>query len=103
MKWLSKKYFTLWKVNRFKAFWKQNKQNKQNKTIIKKIIEEFETRRTDEIKNLGGIKMDALLLEGKINFARIRNSLDEMEMNKLEEEMKEEIKKMSGKKKKKAK
>ena len=45
--------------------------------------------------------MDALLLEGKINFARIRNSLDEMEMNKLEEEMKEEIKKMSGKKKRK--
>lgn len=83
----------------------ESKTNKINriKQEVKKIIEEFETRRTDEIKNLGGIEMDALLLEGKINFARIRNSLDEMEMNKLEEEMKEEIKKCQEKKRKKAK
>ena len=39
-----------------------------------KVVEELETIRTDEIKNLEEIGMEVLMLKGKIRFEKIKNN-----------------------------
>ena len=50
------------------------------------------TIKSDETRSLEEIKMEILMLKGKMKFETIKNNLDEFEMKELEEEIKEEIK-----------
>ena len=64
----------------------------RKKIIIKRALEELEIVKTDEIKNLERIAVEISMLGGKINIKRIRNDLDEFEMNELEAKVNAEIK-----------
>ena len=61
-------------------------ENKIKRIIIirRKVLEELKTIRTDEIKNLEEIEMDALMLKEKRKITKLWNSSDEFEIEKAE-------------------
>lgn len=61
-------------------------ENKIKRIIIirRKVLEELKTIRTDEIKNLEEIEMDALMLKEKRKITKLWNNSDEFEIEKAE-------------------
>ena len=59
--------------------------------ILDKAIDEINLVIADEMKNLDDIEMKIMIQEGKIRLERIKNSLDEFEMNALEIKINSEI------------
>ena len=59
--------------------------------ILDKAIDEINSVIADEMKNLEDIEMKIMIQEGKIRLERIKNSLDEFEMNALEIKINNEI------------
>ena len=49
--------------------------------IIRKALEELETMKTDEVKNLKEIEMEILMKNGKLKIKKLLNDVDEYEMN----------------------
>ena len=46
--------------------------------IIKIVLEDFDAIKTNQIKNLEGMEMEILMLNGKIKFYRLSNTLYEL-------------------------
>ena len=61
------------------------------KLILDKAIDEIDLIIADEIKNLDGIEMKIMMQEGEIRHERMKNCLDEFEMNELETKINNEI------------
>ena len=59
----------------------------KTKIVVKRLLGENMATKRDETKSLEVIKMEILMLEGKIKFEKIKNNLDEFEMKELEEEI----------------
>ena len=57
------------------------------KLVLDNTIVEFSLIRAGEMKNLDYIEIKIMMQEGKIRLERIKNSLDEFEMNALEIEI----------------
>ena len=61
------------------------------KLILDKVIDEIDLIIADEIKNLDDIEMKIMMQEGKIRHERMKNCLDEIEMNALETKINNDI------------
>ena len=61
------------------------------KLILESAIDEINSIIADEIKDLDDIEMKTMMQEGKIRVEKIKNSLDQFEMNTLEIKINNEI------------
>ena len=72
----------------------------RKKLILDKAIDEINFIIADEMKNLDDIETKAMMQEGKIRLERIKNSLDELEMNASEIKINNEIEYLKNEEKK---
>ena len=54
------------------------KEPSKEETIIKIVLEDFDAIKANQIKNLEGMEMKILMLNGKTRFYRLRNTLYEL-------------------------